>query len=147
MAAAASVMLAIQGFRISLTTTRDIYLDGESFQLQVATADAQGKPVGQSLSAAVVKLISAGGRITEREMQRKQLTTDAGSGHGSLAFRIDDTEGSRYVLRVAGTDRFGNPIVADRPLAISGKKDETKLRLLADRQRVQGRRRSEREPA
>ena len=38
-------------------------------------------------------------------------------------------------MRVAGTDRFGNPIVADRPLAISGKKDETKLRLLADRQR------------
>ena len=38
-------------------------------------------------------------------------------------------------MRVAGTDRFGNPIVADRPLLISGKKDETKLRLLADRQR------------
>ena len=38
-------------------------------------------------------------------------------------------------MRVAGTDRFDNPIVADRVLTISGKKDETKLRLLADRQR------------
>ena len=44
-------------------------------------------------------------------------------------------QGGRYILRVAGTDRFGNPIVADRALTISGKKDETKLRLLADRQR------------
>ena len=38
------------------------------------------------------------------------------------------------MIRVAGTDRFGNPVVADRDLTISGKKDETKLRLLADRQ-------------
>ncbi len=66
---------------------------------------------------------------------RKPLTTDPKTGHGSLAFRVDDKEGGRYIVRVAGTDRFGNPIVADRPLTISGKKDETKLRLLADRQR------------
>ncbi len=134
-ATAANVMLAIQGFRIGLNTTRDLYLDGEAFQLQVDTADALGKPSGQPLSAAVIKLIPSGGQITEREIERKQLTTDSKTGHGSLAFRIDDTEGSRYVLRVAGTDRFGNPIVADKPLAISGRKDETKLRLLADRQR------------
>ena len=52
-----------------------------------------------------------------------------------MTFRIDDAQGGRYVLRVAGTDRFGNPIVADRAIYVSGKKDETKLRLLADRQR------------
>ena len=68
-------------------------------------------------------------------MQRKQLTTDTKTGHGSLAFQVDDQDGGRYIVRVAGTDRFGNPIVADRSLLISGKKDETKLRLLADRQR------------
>ena len=82
-----------------------------------------------------MKLIESAGRITERETERKQLATDAKSGHGSAAFQIDDRDGGRYLLRVAGTDRFGNPIVADKPLAISGKKDETKLRLLADRQR------------
>lgn len=134
-AAAASVMLAIQAFRISVNTTRDVYLDGESFQLEVDTADAQGKPVGQSLSAAVIKLISSGERITEREMERKPLTTDGKTGKGALAFEINDKDGSRYIVRVAGTDRFGNAIIADRPLSISGKKDETKLRLLADRQR------------
>ena len=134
-ATAASVLLAIQGFRIGLSTTRDTYLDGESFQLQVDTADAQGNPGGQSLTAAIVKLIESAGRVTEREMQRKQLTTDTKTGHGSLAFQVDEKDGGRYIVRVAGTDRFGNPIVADRSLLISGKKDETKLRLLTDRQR------------
>jgi len=134
-AAAASVMLAIRAFQISLSTTRDVYLDGESFQLQVDTADAQGKPTGQSLSAALVKQIVNPAGVTEREVERKPIATDPKTGHGSLTFRPDDSEGGRYIVRVAGTDRFGNPIVADRPLTISGKKDETKLRILADRQR------------
>src|SRR5262249_19551042 len=134
-ATTASVLMAIQGFRIALSTTRETYLDGESFQLQVNTADPQGNPGGQALSVAIVKQLLSGNRVTERETQRKQLTTDTKTGHGSLTFQIDDQDGGRYIVRAAGTDRFGNPIVADRPLVISGKKDETKLRLLADRQR------------
>jgi prepilin-type processing-associated H-X9-DG protein len=134
-AAAATVMLAVRGFQISLKTSRDVYLDGESFQLDVDTSDAQGKPTGESLVASLVKQVVAESGITEREIERKPLATDAKTGHGSLAFRADDTQGGRYLVRVAGTDRFGNPIVADHPLTISGKKDETKLRLLADRQR------------
>ena len=47
--------------------------------------------------------------------------------------KVDDPDGGPYVLRVSGKDRFGNAIVADRVLTISGAKDETKLRLLADR--------------
>ncbi len=72
-ATAATVALAIRGFRISLSTTRDVYLDGESFQLQVDTTDAQGKPAGQALSATVVKQIVAAGQVTEREIERKTL--------------------------------------------------------------------------
>ena len=131
---AATVILAIQGFKIGLATTRDVYLDGESFALEVDTADAQGSPSGQNLAAALIKRITLPGRVTEREVMRKPLSTDAKSGHGSLTFRVDDTQGGPYILRVSGTDRFGNPIVADRPLTISGKKDETRLRILADRQ-------------
>ncbi len=54
-------MLAIRGFEISLSTPRDVYLDGESFPLQVVTADPLGEPAGQSLSAAVVKLVTSAG--------------------------------------------------------------------------------------
>ncbi len=134
-ATAVSVLLAIRAFEIRLSTTRDVYLDGESFQVQVDTADAQGKPGGQSLWAALVKQIVNPAGVTEREVERKPITTDTKTGHGSVTFQPDDAEGGRYIVRVAGTDRFGNPIVADRPLTISGKKDDTKLRILADRQR------------
>ena len=133
-AAGARVMLAIRGFGISLSTARPVYLDGESFPLQVVTADPLGEPTGQTLSATLVKLVTTQGRVTEREIERKPLTTDAKTGHGSLTFRVNDTQGGRYMVRVAGTDRFSNPIVADHVLTISGQKDETKLRLLADRQ-------------
>jgi TolA-binding protein len=134
-ATAATVALAVRGFRISLHTPRDVYLDGESFSLDIVTTDAQGEPTGQDLSATVVKQIVTAGQVTERDVETKKLRTDPKSGRGSLSFRIDDAQGGRYLVRVAGTDRFGNPIVADRALSLSGKDDPTKLRLLADRQR------------
>ena len=134
-AAAATVILAIRGFKIGLASTRDVYLDGESFVLAVDTTDAQGSPTGQNLEAALIKRITSPGRVTEREVLRKPLSTEAKTGHGTVTFRVDDAQGGGYVIRVTGTDRFGNPIVADRPLTISGKKDETRLRILADRQR------------
>jgi uncharacterized protein YfaS (alpha-2-macroglobulin family)/TolA-binding protein len=133
-ATAATVALAVRGFRIGLKTARDVYLDGESFPLEVVTTDAQGQPTGQALSATVVKQIVAAGQVTERDVQTKSVTTDAKSGRGLLTLRIDDAEGGPYILRVAGTDRFGNPIVSDHAVSVSGTKDMTKLRLLADRQ-------------
>ncbi|MDR3636348.1 MAG: MG2 domain-containing protein, partial [Isosphaeraceae bacterium] len=131
---AATVMLAIRAFNISLKTTRDVYLDGESFQLIATTHDAQGEPTGETLNVSVLKQVNQAGRATEREVVRKPLKTDPKTGRGSLSLQVDDEQGGSFVVRVAGTDRFGNPVVADRALTISGKKDETKLRLLADRQ-------------
>ena len=134
-ATTASVMLAVRGFEIALHTDRDVYLAGESFQVAVHTTDALFEPAGETLSAALVKQVTTQRRVTEREIERKPMTTDPRSGRGSVVFRVDDAQGGRYLIRVAGTDRFGNPIVADRVVTISGTKDETKLRLLADRQR------------
>src|SRR5262249_57260773 len=75
-AAAATVTLAIRGFAIDLRTTRDVYLAGESFQLQIATTDAQGDPTGQALSATLIKQIATRGRVTERDVVRKSIETD-----------------------------------------------------------------------
>ena len=133
-AVAARVALAVRAFSIGLSTTRDVYLDGESFQVNVNTTDAQGEPTGQTLSAALVKRVTQAGRVTEREVARQAVTTDAKTGAGVVTLKADDAQGGSYVVRVAGTDRLGNPIVADRVLTISGAKDETRLRLLADRQ-------------
>ena len=55
------------------------------------------------------------------------------TGKASVPIAVEDERGGSFVIRVAGTDRFGNPVVADRDLTISGRDDETKLRLLADR--------------
>ena len=58
-AAAAAVMLAIRGFNIGVHTSREVYLDGESFPVQVNSSDARGEPTGQRLSAAVIKMVNA----------------------------------------------------------------------------------------
>jgi len=135
-AAAASVNLAVRAFTIEAATTRDVYLDGESFRVEATTRDVQGQPTGQSLSAALLKRVTQAGRVTEKEVERVSLTTDSKTGRAGVSLKVDDPDGGPYVVRVAGTDRFGNAVVADRLLAISGGKDETRLRILADRQDV-----------
>src|SRR4029077_14838713 len=95
---------------------------------------AQGEPTGEALGVTVLKLVTQAGRVTEREVSRQELKTDPKTGQGTLSLRVEDEQWGPYIVRAAGTDRFGNPVVADRALTISGKKDETRLRLLADRQ-------------
>jgi len=133
-AAAATAMLAVRAFRIDLNTGRDVYLDGESFELHAATLDAAGAPTGQELNVSVRKRVERAGQVVEREVSKATLTTDAKTGKGTLALKVDDADGGAYVVRVAGTDRFKNPVWAEDVLTISGKKDETRLRILADRQ-------------
>ena len=130
---AAAVMLAVRAFRIDLSTSRDVYLDGESFALRATTLDAQGEPTGQALSVAVLKRVERHGQVSEREASREQLATDKKTGKGEVRLKVEDDEGGSYVVRASGTDRFGNPVIAERMLTISGKKDETKLRILTDR--------------
>ncbi|MDR3619857.1 MAG: MG2 domain-containing protein [Paludisphaera borealis] len=131
--AASWVMLAVRGFEINVELNREVYLTGETFAVHVRTSDAHGDPISEKLSAALVKLVNQHGQIVEREVVRKEVETDA-SGKGVVSLKADDLQGGNHLIRVAGTDRFRNPIVADRPLYISGKQDETKLRILAERQ-------------
>ncbi|WP_435019038.1 MG2 domain-containing protein [Tundrisphaera sp. TA3] len=132
-ATVARVMVAIKGFNITATTPRDVYLDGESFTLTATTLDALGKPIGQELAVSVLHKVPQEGRITEREVAKKTLTTDKATGKATLTLKVDDARGGDYLVRVAGTDQFGNGVFADRPLTISGSEDETRLRILADR--------------
>jgi uncharacterized protein YfaS (alpha-2-macroglobulin family)/TolA-binding protein len=130
---AAAVHLAVRAFRIDLSTRRDVYLDGESFPLEIRTVDALGEPTGQALTVSVIERVEQAGRVTEREAKTERVRTDEKTGRAEVPIRVDDEQGGNYVLRVAGTDRFGNPVVEDRALTVSGKEDEVKLRLLADR--------------
>ena len=131
-AASSMAMLAVRAFRIDLGTPRDVYLDGEAFRLNARTIDALGEPTSQPIKVAILKRVNQQGTIAEREVETKELTTNEESGEGFASITIDDDEGGAYVLRASGTDRFGNPIVAERVLTISGSKDAEKLRILAD---------------
>ncbi len=139
-AAVADVALAIHALQIRLSTTRDTYLDGESFALKVAASDALGKPAGQSLTVAVVKRIVRNGEVSERQVSGQAIVTDAKTGEFAARVKVDDADGGPYVLRVSGKDRFGNAIVADRVLTISGATDEAQAPAPGRPADVQGRR-------
>jgi uncharacterized protein YfaS (alpha-2-macroglobulin family) len=132
-AAQANVGLALLAFRIDLHTQRDVYLDGEGFPLRITTLDAQGEPTAQTLSVAVLKRTTKAGQVTEREVSRSEAKTDGKTGLATVPIRVVDEDGGEYRIRVAGTDQFGNSVTTGRVLTISGKKDETRLRLLSDR--------------
>ncbi len=133
-AAAARVMVAVRGFGIDLTTPREVYLDGETFALAATTLDALGQPTGRELRVAVLKVVTQGRKVTEREVSHAVLATDKETGQGRLTLKVEDRDGGSFLVRAAGTDQFGNPIVADRPLTISGRADAERLRILTDRQ-------------
>ena len=133
-AAAANCLLVIRALALDVKTSRDVYLNGETFQVKVRSSDPLGKPLGESLSVALMKILVQKGRTSEREMARKAITTDLKTGEAVVSLRADDEDGGDYLVRVSGTDRFKNPIVTDRRLTISGKDDSEKLRILADRQ-------------
>lgn len=124
--------LAIRAFQIRLATNRDVYLDGESFPVDVTTTDALGKPTRQPLTLTILKQAEQAGRTVERQVRQIPVETAEADGKASVPVKIDDPQGGTYILRAAGTDRFGNPIVHDFRVLISGKDDEQKLRILTD---------------
>ncbi len=146
---AAVAALAVLGFTIEPETAHTVYLSGEPFPLRAVARDATGKPIGQELSVSVVKRIAerprieededepavTAARVAEREVARLTMPTDPTTGAGAVTIKVDDQEGGPYILRLSGTDRFGNPVVAERPVLISGSKDADRLRLLTDRLR------------
>jgi hypothetical protein len=97
-AAQARASLAIRAFRIALRSTRDVYLDGESFPLEVTTTDALGEPGGQSLTLTVLKRVEQAGRVVERHLHRpgNQEAPPGGRGHPH-PFRLagDRRDGAR----------------------------------------------------
>ena len=129
-------MLAVRGFRSTCSTTRDVYLDGESFRVEVDDRRRPGRAdrPGARRRGPQAGRRRPGGSPSARSQRKAARRPTPRRARARSRFKVDDDAGGPYVVRVAGTDRFGNPIVADRPLTISGKKDETKLRLLADRQ-------------
>jgi len=123
--------LAAQGFSLSLSTVRPVYLAGESFELSIKAADAEGKPVAEKLTVRVLEQTNVGGKLGEREVAQHEITTAKETGAAKQVLKV--AGGGYHILRVEGTDRFKNPVTAQHIVQISDDKDETRLRILADK--------------
>jgi len=129
--AEAGFVLATRGFGIALSTTRPVFLAGEPFELTVLTRDAAGMPIGQKLTMKVLERTLVDGKAGERLLAEHPLQTAAVDGSARQTLKLD--KGGAHRLRVEGVDRFKNPVSAQLEVLISDDKDDTRLRILADR--------------
>ncbi len=127
---AANFYLATQGYSIELSTVRDVFLSGESFELTAKTITPEGKPAAHPLTLKVFERTTVAGKAGERLVETHEMTTDETDGVARLSLALK-TSGS-YILRAEGSDRFGNPVSGRTDLTVSGDDDEVRLRILAD---------------
>lgn len=127
--------LATHGFTIDVSTVRSVYTAGETFDVDVKTLDAEGKPVGQSLTLDIVQQTTVDGRVGQTSIEKRSIETKAEDGSRRTTLRLE--KGATYVLRAEGTDRFGNRVSGESTVQISDDLDTTRLRILADRHTLQ----------
>lgn len=131
----AATYLAVRAYRASVRVVRGVYLSGEPFEVNVRTVDVEADPVGREMTVKVLRRESQpDGTWAEVLVEEQAVRTDEASGEGAATFAVE--KGGRHIVRVEGTDRFENPIVAQASLFISDADDAVKLRILSDRQRL-----------
>ena len=127
-------MLAVRGFDIQVKTSRNVYLDRRDLRgrrpdlRRPRRADRREAFGDARQTRQPTRAESSSAKLESKEVETGK------DGKAKRQPQGRRPQGGNHLIRVSGTDRFGNPIVADRALYISGKQDETKLRILAERQ-------------
>ena len=122
--------LATQGFAIQLGTHRDVMVAGETFELNIETKDAAGKPTQQTLNLKVLKLTTVDGKVGDHLVEEYEVQTADEDATARKSLTLDT--GGRYRLRAEGQDRWGNPVSGQIDLLVSDDEDRVRLRILAD---------------
>src|SRR5262245_18032425 len=127
------IYLATRGFQIGVSTLRNVYISGETFDATLAVNDPAGKPVGTALKLEVFEMTPAARGLPagERLVETYEAKSDEKTGKAQQTVRIE--KAGRCLLRATGTDRFGNPVSGAAPLLVSGSDDKVRLRILADK--------------
>ncbi len=125
-----NLYLSTQGFSLAAESARDVYLAGETFELEVTAADAEGNPIEQSLAVDVLRNTEIDGQAGLVSVQKLETETDE-KGVARITLKID--EGGDHTVRISGIDRFDNTIEIQWDVHISDDQDTTRLRILADR--------------
>lgn len=128
---AVSVYIATRGFDISVTSPRDVYINGETFDTSFTVNDPAGEPVATDLKVEVFEQTLVHGKRGERLVSTHEVKSDKETGQGRQTLKLE--EGGRYIVRATGTDRFGQSVSGEKVLQISGEKDRVRLRILAEK--------------
>lgn len=125
-----NVQLATRGYSLSANTSRDVYLAGESFELEIGATDPEGEPVEVPLDVRLYRETEIDDQYGEQLVEQREVETDA-SGAARVTLQIAD--GGNHFFRISGTDRFGNVIEVEHDLFVSDDEDATRLRILVER--------------
>ncbi len=141
-----TLTLARLGFSIDAKPSQPVVIAGEPFDLDLTTTSADGKPAGEALKIAVLRMEqSKTSRILtllpwpqadappSAEVKDSEIDTltDAATGRSTVSLKLE--KGGIYRMRVTGTDRFGQVITQETSLEVSDDADANKLRLFADK--------------
>ncbi|HSG72182.1 MAG TPA: MG2 domain-containing protein, partial [Planctomycetaceae bacterium] len=131
MQTAKTVYLATRGFEIAVSTLRDVYISGESFDAKFKVTSPAGKPVETKLKVEVFQQTRLeNGEQGEKLISTHDIATKADTGEARQNLSLE--EGGRYVIRATATDQFANEVSGQTALNMSGEKDSVRLRILAD---------------
>lgn len=130
----ASTLLAATGFRIGITPPEDVYLLGRDIPIDLRTVTPDGAAIGQSLELRLVRRYkNARSLWTEEQVSQMSVVTNE---EGEFTVQLSPKQGGQHILFAEGTDRFGNPVVAQVEFTVSGDDDQVKLRLLSSVENV-----------
>lgn len=127
-----AVPVVTTGFEPTIATLRDVQVAGQPFEVRITIVDRSGAPLAQA--GDVVLLRRAGARGGEVEVARQSFRTGGADGVATVTLRAE--QGGQHVVRVVATDRTGQLVTTDHAVVVSAEDDATRLRILADRQRL-----------
>ena len=116
--------------RCAVSTVRNVYVAGESFDVEVKALDAEGKPIAQKLTLKVLEQTNVGGKVGEREVEQHEATTDketARSARRSSSPRARRTSSAPRDRSLRERDHGPDAV------QISDDEDTVRLRILADK--------------
>ncbi|MCH2100671.1 MAG: tetratricopeptide repeat protein [Planctomycetes bacterium] len=129
--AEASVPVSALGYSIGVRVNQAVVLAGSSFDARITTSDAAGNPIARDLS---VEVFRRKANVPQGWAEISVEKVDSSTDERAVAFpSFTLDEGGNYILRARGIDRFGNPIVAEASVFVSGDSDSQRLRILAER--------------
>lgn len=127
-----SLYLSPQEYTLSLSLMRDVFTVDEKFEVSLEAKNMAGEPLSSKARLEVFQIKRTGGREGRVRVKEASITTSAlGEGKALLSLGT----GGSYLLRATGKDRYGNRILAERKVFISGDEDKVKVRFLTDKQR------------